>query len=180
MPLTPLPADNTPRVAIRYTSGGFIHEAQLRTSITSVTSDLVDLVTVWANTLQPLVASTDNIVDARFWASGSNIYVPVPLTGRPGTGAAATPTPFTNARYLDFTGRALSGRKTKTTLFLQDLGDIETFRTPLSAFSPDINAYWEFLVTNEPAFDAVDGTPVVWKSYYNNGVNAHYQKIQRG
>jgi hypothetical protein len=42
-----------------------------------------------------------------------------------------------------------------------------------------IDAALAVLVVGGPNVWAIDGLPVIWKSYVNAGVNAHWQKVVR-
>jgi hypothetical protein len=117
------------------------------------------------------------IDSVEFAAAGSNIFnaITTGIEGNAyGTGAVGdTATPY----YVNFIGRSAGGRRSRMAIFgIKSVGTNYRY-TPGEDTS--IDAALAVLVVGGPNVWAIDGLPVIWKSYVNAGVNAHWQKVVR-
>src|SRR5215208_6338667 len=113
--MAPLSPDTTARLQLLYTSGEFIHTAQIRpdgiadkVAAEPVAAELADL-------LAELMSSADSIFEARWIPAGTNIYQTVTLTPVDGILTPGTVNDRGDTAYCDFTGRTDDGRETRLT-----------------------------------------------------------------
>jgi len=180
MPVTRLPADNTQRGVILYTSGGFAHEApfrfQLSVSIADVAATLNNIIAA----MLPLMANADAVEGAHWIAAGSGVSVPLVVDTGNGTAGAIEPTDRDRCAFISITGKDAYGHKVTSKFFSVKFEAAGQFRGPLSGASPAVTAWYNSIAHSAPAVVSTiyPETPF-WNGYINNAYNAYYQRKQR-
>jgi len=177
--MAPLDPTNTGRAFLDYETCGEVHTAMLRFSTLGGVADCMD---IWHTMLQSMVAFLYQvtIIGARQAALGSNITNPVVWTGDPTYGGDPGPH-YATAQYVDFVGRAPSGRRVRSAFFgaqayFDGGGDDYRFQA----------ADFPFVVTCITALEgdpgnavSIDNLAPVWHLYGNGGVNAYWRNKVR-
>lgn len=171
--MAPLPGNLTDRLFVDYIVAQHQHTQVVRYSSPNTYQDAYDAFLSIAVALDDqLYAST--LVGARVAVVGSNISLPVSVTGATtwGTGAAGDKA---TAQFYDFIGRGGDGRRVRATFFGAVTVDFEgLFRLQADdavAFADALTAVDEA----EGAYLTVSGGEAVWKAYINCGVNAYWR-----
>jgi len=174
--MAPLPVTSTARYVVHYTCGANEHTQLWR-------SDGPASPSAMATFLDALWSAVDgilflcNITDLVFYANGSPIGNSVGAAGFVGnTYGSGTPSNVQQALYLDFVARSTGGRRFRSAFF-----------SPVGS-----DPSWRFYDSENPAIEnaiialegnsdlvAIDGLPLVWKPYANNGFNAYWQRANR-
>jgi hypothetical protein len=117
--------------------------------------------------------------NADYQAAGDNFSVPVawtPITSSTGANPTAADTV---GEYVNFAGRSLTtGKRVRLFLFEQVFGPDTDMR-----IDPGDNAEFDDIVAQldnvSPSVGAIDGAPVVWKTYGNLGINDYWIRRAR-
>jgi hypothetical protein len=172
MPLPPLPANNTDRAWLKYTSMGIEHELCFRAPAATPQADVIAMAVDLATYLKTLMLPTDAFIGLRHADSGSNLSFPLAWTNIVGT-LAVTPELQDEVKFISITGRSLGGYRCRMTFFTPVVNDTQAWRIASSAgFVGAADAL-------EPSAVAVDGNPVIWNQYINTGYNAYWQRERR-
>lgn len=172
MPLPPLPANNTDRAWLKYTSQGQAHEIVFRFPSATTQANIIAACTAFANSIKVELLTTDSFTALRHQDSGSNLSFPLAWTAIAGT-KSATPDNDNKAKFLALSGRSLAGYRCRLTMFLPGINDTVGFRIlTTTALQTAVAA-----MTTAPV--AIDGAAVVWNGYTNVGYNAYWQRQLR-
>lgn len=174
--MAPLPVESTPRYVVHYSSGSNEHTQLWRTDGPSSPAAMATFLNSLWSTVDGILF-TCQITDLVFYADGSTIGNSVTAAGFVGeTYGSGSPTNVQQALYLDFVARSTGGRRFRSAFF-----------SPVGS-----DPSWRFYGTEEPAIEnaidvlagmtdlvAIDGLPLNWKPYANNGYNAYWQRANR-
>lgn len=178
MPLTPLSPDNTPRVLIQYTSGGLPHTLDLRvahgTTKAGALSDTNDVIAA----MLPCMANSDSVTGALWIPEGSNVAQTMPVTVGAGSGGSVSASNEAKTVFISATGRSDDGHKVRWTFFTLLEQDELVFRKLVSATASVFQALYAEISGNT-FWRTISGESPAWHSYFNIGLNAHFQRSQR-
>lgn len=190
MALPPLPASNTVRGYMDYTSRGVPHTMHFRLSPVSLPSHVASVAARLATAMVQCMATTDSIFAVRYSAQGSDITLPVTWTTV--SGALAGPAVWAEdpeSAFISVPGRGgTTGRKARVSFFealsfsvawpadnRYNPGDHPAFDTWFATFHAALSAsptLYETLVT-------IGNDVAVWYDYANIAKNAYWQREQR-
>lgn len=177
--MAPLPANNTDRLWVKYTSAGRAHELLFRFDEGTGASSAAASVEVALPVLKSMMASNDAVTGARFSAAGSTVSFPVPITTGPGTGSAWTD-PDTGANFYSATGRSTDGRDVKYTVFTT-LSNPDTLGYRYNSPTGQWLDFLEVLDEMPANPVTISGLIPIMQSYVNWGYNAYWQrKLRKG
>lgn len=172
MPLPPLPANNTDRAWLAYTSQGEGHEIVFRFPSGTTQANIVTACAAFANSIKSAMLTTDTFTGLRHQDSGSTLSFPLAWTVITGTGSG-TPDADNKAKFIALSGRSLGGYRCRLTFFTAIINDTVGYRIAgSSAIGVAVAA-----MTTAPV--AVDGNAVIWNTYTNVGYNAYWQRQLR-
>lgn len=177
--MAPLSPDNTPRLQLLYTSGEFVHTAQIRPSGIADKVAAEPVAAEWAGLLAELMTTADSIFEARWIPEGTNIYQLVAFTEVPGVLTPPTVNDRGDTAYMDFVGRSDDGREVRMTLFSTWFQDQIVFRKTVSDAGSQAEDIRDFLNGMSPVTTTISGEEATWKAYVNYGFNSHFQRKQR-
>lgn len=186
MALPALPADNTPRYFIDYTSMEIQHTVQIRFAqqLTDVASTFNELLTAMVGCM----LLRDTITGIRFAQKGSDVSFPVlpgPFPGTLSNASAISDDPESVFISAPFRGYP-TGRKGRVEFFfpssivpldlnnrfptgsVEALGNLEEALTHLT--QPG---------SGNPAMVAIDNSGVIFNQYWNRAKSAYWQRRQR-
>lgn len=172
--MAPLLPSNTARFKFHYSVGAYQHTVQVRTPVSpAVIGGLMG--NIWTAFATAIFSTTIDSVE--FAASGSNIFnaVTTGIEGNVyGTGAIV---PLEAPYEVNFVGRSALGRRCRMMFFgIKSLAANYRYSPTESIL---VDAALAVLVSGASNILAIDGSPVVWKSYVNAGTNSHWQKAVR-
>lgn len=172
MPLPPLPASNTPRLYIRYSSCGEGHTLDVHLNMTDTTVEAAARYNAVKTAFAALLPSTDSVQGADFSDAGSNIRFPLAVAAATGTNG------FTSVRkyvpiYNSVTGRSINGRKVRLGIFSPVLSpEDEGSRVPNTNTAGAL--FWNLITGAGLAARSITGDLVVWNTYVNSGFHDHW------
>lgn len=175
--MAPLPVESTARYVVHYSSGLNEHTQLWRSGGPASPSAMATFLdAVWTALDGLLFAAT--ITDLVFYANGSVVGNPVVAPAFVGQtyGVNGTPSNTNQALYLDFIGRSAGGRRVRQAFFSPSSLD-QTWRFKPGE-SANVDAAQALIDANADLV-AIDGLPVVWKTYANVGFNAYWQRANR-
>ncbi len=172
MPLPPLPANNTDRAWLKYTSLGIQHEMVFRLPSATSQATFITVATALANALKSFLAPTDSFSGLRHQDSGSTLSFPLAFTSIAGTGTPGTEKD-NEAKFWALSGRSLQGYRCRLTFFPAVEDGDTGYRT---AGSSTLLTAVQSLT---PSLVAVDGQVVIWNNWLNKGYNAYWQRQLR-
>lgn len=190
MALPPLPANNTVRGFMDYTSRGVEHTLMFRLSPVSLPSHVASVAARLATSMVNCMATTDSIFGVRYAAHLSDVTLPV--TWATVSGALTSPAAFQEdpeSAFISVVGRGgTTGRKARISFFealsfsqpwpadnRYNPGDVAAFDTWFATFLTALRAsptLYETLVT-------IGNDVAVWYDYANVAKNAYWQREQR-
>lgn len=174
MPLTPLPQNNTARAWLKYTWGGVEHELCFRLGSSAAPGDFQLVAASFANALKNYIGSSDAFTALRYSAAAS--IVSNPLAWTPIAGGGNDPTnDDQRASFVALSGRSPAGYRCRVTFFSNYWGVANDFRAPTTGTNAGA-ALYAVATTVTPPLVAVDGVPVVWNAYVNQGKNSYWQR----
>lgn len=179
MPLPPLPANNTPRGLIQYTSGGLPHVAQCRFAIAETPSGALGLIEGLIDAMLGLMQSSDSITGGLWYAAGSDISIPWDVPPASGSHSPFLDDDAHRAAVVGFAGRSSGGRRVTWHMFTGAFANDTDFRHSRADVSPAAQALYDAVRDPATGLRAKDGIPPNWKAYLNVGVNAYYQRALR-
>lgn len=163
--MAPLPQSNTARLKVLYENAQAGHNFVVRVADVADVAALEGAISVILTTLTGLYDFSE-VTGVQFAAEGSDLFFPHPpglLDGFTwGSGAA---TPESNATALTFTGRSLTGRRARFSVF--------GYSDPLSQFrltaaeDSRIGDVVEIMQAVPERFIAIDGNLPTWNPYAN-------------
>lgn len=116
---------------------------------------------------------------ADYQAAGDNFSVPVAWTTISSTSPGVPDDADTVGEYLNFVGRSLTtGKRVRLFLFETLFGPGREMRLPPGS-NTDIDNAVDQLDNVSPSVGAIDGAPVVWKTYTNLGINDYWVRRAR-
>ena len=183
--MAPLPAFNTGRVWIDYTSGGEQHSLLLRFNVENVlgNADVLATVNDIIAGMQAVMWTNDAVVGSRYSDAGSPISLPYSANSGAGSVASGTPNPESNAGFIGVSGRSLAGRQYHADFFTQVCYTLAVYREDTGGMTAAIEPFFDAFNTAPSSGDgmlvAIDGLRVIWKQYLNIGQNAYWQRKQR-
>lgn len=172
MPLAPLPANNTIRVWLAYTSVGIKHETCFRQPTGTPTGDIIVNANAFAQTMKVQLLTTDKFTGLRWSQAGSNLSFPLAFTAVSGT-QVGTVDKDAKAKFYAISGRSVAGRRCRVTFFTPFLADSEGYRVNV------LSTLYNAVMAMEPDAVAKDGQSVVWNQYTNIGYNSYWQRQLR-
>lgn len=188
MPLPPLPANNTVRVWIKYTSVGIDHEFMFRLPDFAAVGDAAAVADDVADILALRMSNTDSLLSARWSPAGAAFSVPITFTPRTGTLTQSTWPQDPESTELAMTGRSYTdGRKVDWYLFT---GQQTTSWPADNRYNPGESAVidtfrtnWTNLINSAPAparqIVTISGTIPSVNAYVNIRQNGYWQSAQR-
>lgn len=177
MPLTPLPANNTDRAWLKYTSKTVEHELCFRLPSTATQAQFITTATAIANGLKAWMNTSDSFTGLRHQDSGSTVSFPLAWTSIAGTNAEAIEADE-GADFLALSGRSLAGYRCRVTFFTGIINPANGYREPPST-AGSTKALYDTITGLSPALVAIDGALVVWNAYINIGRNAYWTRQLR-
>jgi len=176
--MAPLPADSTPRVLIRYTSGGTPHVSEMRFATTVVPADVLENVNSIIEKMLPCMDATDAVFGADYIAEGTNISYPLEgaLVGV-GTNTGGSLTDKAKSAFISRTGKTINGRQVRITFFSIHLNALTETRYPETGLPANFAEWFGEVAINDLV--AIDDVNPAWKGYANIGWNAHFQRAFR-
>lgn len=178
MPLPPLPANNTDRAWLKYTSLGIEHEMVLRFPASTPQADISTACGVIANALKAYILGTDSFLGVRHQDAGSIVSFPIAFTPVVGTGSGLDDGDD-KPRFMSITGRSLAGYRVKLTMFTGQVTDASGFRQN-RASGNYADVFLDAIDAMAVQPRAIDGNLVVWNQYANFGYNSYWQRKSRG
>lgn len=175
----PLPTTNTARLLIQYTSCGDPHVLQLRFATPTSLAEALSKSEAVLDAMQPLMAPIDGVTGALWYAQGSNVSVPAPVATFSGTNAGTISDDVDKARFIALAGRSPGGVPVRVTLFTPFIGEGYGFRVGAVAIGAPWTDLWTAILDADNSIVAKDGTLPYWKSYFNIGINAYFQRKNR-
>jgi len=174
--MAPLPVESTARYVVHYNSGANLHTQTWRVSSpVSPATFSTFLENIWGELGAILFAAT--ISQVVFYPDGSVIGNPVAMPDFVGeTFGSGAPTNVQQALYLDFVARSTGGRRYRAAFFSPE-GTDPSWRFTGAEVMEIGNALTILNAMNDLC--AIDGLPLNWKSYANNGYNAYWQRANR-
>ena len=179
MPLTPLPASNTPRVLIGYTSGGLRHHADYRVASGTTKAAVLASITGLISAIAAVLPTGDAVDEALFIPAGTNISQTMAITPVNGSVTVATIDDVDRSRFFSMTGRSDDGRRVRFTVFTPIIADAWGYRQARSEADAGLNAVANALIALSPGALTISGDGPSWKAYFNYGQNAAFQRSQR-
>lgn len=177
MPLAPLPANNTARAWLKYTSMGTEHEMCFRLPAASTTTDYITIAASLANGLKGFMWSSDAFTSLRYSAAGSIVSFPLAFTAITGTNGTS-PVVDDEAKFVAMSGRSSAGYRCRITFFTPYPADTLGFRVAAPAsFAPA--ALYATVTGLSIPLHAVDQVAVIWNAYINIGYNSYWQRQLR-
>lgn len=177
MPLPPLPANNTDRYWLKYTSALLEHEMCFRLGDTTTQADGIAVATTLANALNDYLTPSDAFTALRYSPAGSDLSFPLSWTTIAGAGPG-TYELDDRTNFFSLVGRSAGGYRCRITFFTPYHSDTDGFRVPTSTAGAAAVLY-STVVGLSPTLRAVDGLGVVWNGYVNTGWNAYWQRELR-
>lgn len=183
--MAPLPQNNTHRLFVDYTSGGFQHTLTFRFPPSTVQATAVSKGHAICTSLQFAVNANDEFFAARWQPQDADFSLPVPWASISGTDAGAAWAEDPESAQLSVCGRSEGGRRYRFELFTI---------VQLSATWPSNNRYQYgddtdpdgiISVVQAAAADAVtpicaiDNLPVIVYDYANISKNGYWERKQR-
>lgn len=186
MALPPLPANNTARLFVDYTTGVYPHSlvCRLRAGVSVLTG--LGAVAAFLAPLQDNLPQNWAVTGARFQAAGAAFSLPVALgelTGFEGTNGEFFVGANQEPRQTNFTGRSIeTGRDVRVGLFGLVYITPGNFRLTRDGISLSVGAALDELATAQEsgAFCAIDGATVLWNQYGNVNYNSYWETEVRG
>lgn len=186
-PLPPLPADNTPRYWVKYTSYGKTHEIMFRAGHTATEEEMNTMAHSICTGLSGLMRANDSFYAARYSAQGSPNSFPSSWNPIPGAGSNDPIQGDYQSFYVDYVGRdTADGRKVKWTFFTASNSVVFVDNNRIfKGQNPSIDATIQAFVdqtggatpgANLATISAAD--PIVY-NYVNTGFNSYWQRKQR-
>lgn len=179
MPLPPLPANNTIRGLIQYTSGGKPHVAQCRFPTGTTQSAAASAVEGLMDAMLGLLDNTDGITGGLWYPAGSDVSVPWLIGTGVGTHSAFLLDDAHRASFVGFAGRSPAGRRVTWHMFTPAFANDTDFRHARSEVGAAAQALYDAVRDPATLLVAKDGAPPNWKAYLNNGYNGYYQRTLR-
>lgn len=177
MPLLPLPAHNTIRFRLNYSTGGSIRHSIICHQLPGTSqAQLITNATELANLLKPIMW-TDSVFDSIDLADqGSDIFNQVAVISVAGSVAGGQPL-YQRPYYYCYAGRGSSGRKTRLFQFGISVPQDPNWRVT-GAENAGVQAIINGLNSNAGQIALIDGTRtgLLWKSYANLGTHDRYVK----
>lgn len=178
MPVTALPASNTPRWWLDYTVNGDTHSLQMRlptggtdADAEAVFSDLLALMDTNAFYLW-------NILGMRSAAVGTDVSLPATYGGPTAAGSGSSTDGDFRAHTYSLTGRDAAGHKIKVTLFgakLQANGDYRI----QNGENASTDVLIDYFAALDMKFVTINALQPIWNNYVNTGWNDHWIKSRR-
>lgn len=186
MPLPALPANNTARLFVDYTTGRLNHSLVVRydgiLSLSQVTTGVATFLEAVRNVLPQQWAVTG----ARVQEAGSLFSLPTALgdlDGFVGTNGSPTVNENDEPRQVTFTGRSLaSGRNVRVGLFGLLFTTPSTYRLTRDGLATNVGSALDVLAAQSfgGVFVAIDGANVLWNQYANVNYNSYWESDARG
>lgn len=188
MPLPPLPANNTARVWLKYTSATIPHEMMFRLPAFATSAEAVTKAQNLAAVLALRMNNVDGSLSARFSPAGSFFSVPIthtPVAGSGGTGAWLQDP---ESVELSFTGRSFADGRDVTYQFFTVVP--AAVWPPTNRYLPGFSAPVDTLRLNFAAWVAAAASPAeqvvtiggaipTLNAYVNTRANGYWQTAQR-
>lgn len=175
--LLPLPATNTPRFRIHYTTANLQHTICLHQAPTVDAAGAVTNATALINLLKQALYAGSVFTLIDYAPTGSDIFNPAATVNIAGSVAGALPAQDAPIS-ASWTGRSLSGRKTKFLLFGAALPNDVNWR-----YEPTENTAIANIITglNNGVGDirTIDGLLPAWHPYANISANRHWVRRAR-
>lgn len=186
MALPPLPANNTARHFIDYTTGRKNHSLVVRSDDGVNTGEVLSRTFDFLTELAPLLPSLWVVTGVRRQAAGSEFSLPVDpgaLTEFAGTNGDNLMPIQDEPRQVTFTGRSLvTGRFTRVGVFGLIFSTPASYRLPTSGLGGIVSNALSALVSASfnGSFVAIDGANVQWNAYANVNYNSYWETEARG
>jgi len=178
-----LPANNTPRLVLHYTSAVYEHTLTLRFEDGSDPEAQASVAEALMDDLAPY---SNAFVSAETIAAGADFSVPIALDFPTGTWAGAAYLEDPESAFISVTGRSDGGHKVRWELFtvckLYDPWPL-TNRVPVgeTGIAATIVAAFEDACSSVSApVRAIDGGQVTVHQYLNFAKSGYWQRAQRG
>lgn len=171
--MAPLPPDSTARLFVDYTVCGHQHTAQVRFRAPATADDAIAAFNDVIGAIGEYFFLT-TVNSVRVAAEGSNISNPYPGTWPTGWGAGAG-VPAFSARYCDFVGRSLDGRRVRLALFGFQFEYSGTDFRMNAAEDDNVAAAVDALNAAEGVMLSINGFQPLWYAYADIGDNAYWR-----
>lgn len=175
--MAPLPHNNTITGWLEYTMDGVGHEMVLRFADGTTDTAAANAATGIANALRGIMPVTDSFSGFRIRAKNSLLSFPVVFAAVVGQNAGAK-AEGNKPNFLSLTGRTANGRRARCTFFCVFQEPDANYRTGPGE-SSFVTAWRDQLMLSANNIVGIDGAPVVWNTYANQGTNAYWQRQMR-
>lgn len=177
--MTPLPADSTARVKIKYTTCGTEHTVQVRFVAPHTVAEVITAFSNFVHDRESLFYLS-SVIDVQVAEVLSNVFNSYggdwPTAWGSGAGSVAAA-----GQFLDFIGRSTDGRRARLALFgAKVVLDSDGLYRLLSADDTNIADMVNILATATGLFLSINGFQPVWKPYADSGLNAYWRNHTRG
>jgi hypothetical protein len=175
--LLPLPATNTPRYKLLYSSLVGNHAIVVHQDPATTQSQAITNATALANALKPLLQSPNKFTGIQWAIQGSDVFNDVATLNITGTGAAGEnqlDRPF----CVTLTARAPTGRKTRVTLFGSARRSDANWRVTTTE-STTVATLISAMNAGAGDVRTIDGQIPIWHSYVNVTAHKHYVRRVR-
>lgn len=186
MPLPALPANNTKRIFVDYTTGRLPHTFTCRVADGVSNAAALGLIQGFLAAVQNTLPSSWAVTGAREQPEGALFTLPIPLgalDGFVGTNGASLVPANEEPREVRWTGRSLvSGRDVSVALYGLIFITPSTFRITPEGLSGNVGEALTALAeaSFNGAFVAIDGANVLWNQYANTNFNSYWESEARG
>lgn len=190
--MAPLPANNSSRLFIDYTSLNTQHTVACRYEGIQTTPNLIAAFNEIADVLSGIMVSSDSVLAARYQNAGTNFSIELPVTPVPGANGLAGNlwVEDPDSAQISLVGRDnVSGRRVRW-LFFTPYNFAATWPTD-NRYNPGENPSIDNFITNWSSLAGGGGAmpfplvsiannPVVVYDYANICKNGYWERTQRG
>lgn len=183
MPLPELPANNTARYFLDYTTGRYEHTLTCRYTSGQDGDAVRGRIFTFLDAIKSALPTAWQPLRARAQAAGSLVSVPADL-GVLATFAGTSGTPLEQReepREFRWVGRSLGGRRVSVSLYGLLIATPGDFRYEGAALPATLAAARAALIGSAPGiFVAIDDTNPLWYNYVNVNYNSYWEGEARG
>ena len=168
-----LPANNTGRVWVDYSTANAQHSLMLRHPTSADRFQLIGAMADLFAALSPEMYQID-ILGARYANLGSDVTLPMTWVGSSTYGSSQEP-PINMPRFCSLTGRSYQGRRWAVQIYGVKTNAPVDYRLPWSA-SPNWQIIGDFIETAsvDGTIAAIDGSAIFLHEYVNFNYNDHW------
>lgn len=177
MPLAPLPANNSPRLFLRYQTPQNQHELVMRFIDGMTTADAIASATAYTEAVAPLLCNNVQWTTLRQQNRNSDVSFPVAWLPTQPTSTQELQ-PRDEPRFFSMTGRSQDGRRVRIMQFGSIFPIDDNYRI-LRGESAAVDDLIDFIQLTSITFVTISMAEPLWNEYLNLGYNAYYQRQAR-